>query len=136
MAVIGFNFDSIQAEKTNKIQGKVNIKYNVGIKSLTKEKVDISSQDEVIKFNFEYKVEYQPNIGHITLKGHTLFLESKKKVKEIIDTWEKQNKIHAEIMEKVINSVLEKCTIKALNIESDLNLPPHMKLPKIKSKKS
>ena len=85
MPIIGFNFDKIQAEKTNKPQGNVNIKNNVSVTDIQPDKVALSTSEDVLKFIFEYNIKYEPNVGSINLNGHVLFLENKKKVKDILN---------------------------------------------------
>lgn len=136
MPIIGFNFDKIQAEKTSKPQGNVNIKNNVSITNVQSDKVSLSTSEDVLKFIFEYNINYEPNVGKINLNGHVLYLENKKKVKEILDSWKKEKKIPSQIMQVIINSVLVKCTVKALNLENDVGFPPHITLPKVRSKNS
>ena len=134
MPIIGFNFDKIQANKTNKPQGNVNIKNNVAIEDIALEKVALSSSEEVIKFMFDYSINYEPNVADISLKGHVLFLENKKKTKDIMNSWKKEKKVPSAIMQTIINQVLAKCTVKALNLASDIGVPPHINMPKVKKK--
>tara|TARA_Y100000310_G_scaffold311244_1_gene357354 strand:- start:519 stop:929 length:411 start_codon:yes stop_codon:yes gene_type:complete len=136
MPIIGFNFDKIQAEKTNKHQGNVNIKNNVSVTDIQPDKVALSTSEDVLKFIFEYNINYEPNVGSINLNGHVLFLENKKKVKDILSSWKKEKKIPSPIMQAIINHVLAKCTIKALNLENDVGFPPHINMPKVKSKQA
>ena len=87
---------------------------------------------DVLSFNFEYSLNYEPQVGKIFLEGNVLFMEDPKKVKEIITSWEKDKKIPDEIGPSILNTILAKCNIKSLTMSQELNLPPHMRLPIVK----
>jgi len=134
MPIVGFNFDKITVEKTGKITGKLDIKQSTGIKRIEQEKLLLGTPEQVLKFGFEYKIDYD-KIGEILLLGHVLYLEEPKKIKLILDQWKKDKKVDREIMQQVINTILFKCTIKALNLAQEVGLPPPIKLPMVQPKK-
>lgn len=133
MPIIGFNFDAIKAEKYKGIDSKIDIKNNLGVTDLVLDKVSLSSSEEVIKFLFEYTIIYGPGVGEIVLKGHVLYLENKEQVTKIMEEWKSEKKVPSKLMQTIINHVLAKCTVKALNLENDIGVPPHINLPKVKS---
>lgn len=132
MPIVGFNFDHINVEKLSQITGKINIKNDIGIKNLEQEKLPIGKSEESLKFHFEYSLDYQPKIGNITLKGHILYLDEPKKIKEIMTGWKKNKKIPPDITEQILNTVLFKCNIKALALSQEVNLPPHIQMPRLR----
>ena len=134
MPIVGFNFDKISVERKGKITGKLNIKQSTGIKTVEQEKLLLGTPEEVLKFGFEYKIDYE-KVGEINLLGHVLFLEEPKKIKAILDQWKKDKNIERTIMEQVVNTILYKCTIKSLNLAQEINLPPPIKLPMVEPKK-
>jgi hypothetical protein len=136
MPIAGFNFEKIQAERSKDIKGKVNIKQDLTIKKVIEEKVPLSKSGEAIKFYFEFKINYEEKIGSIILTGNVLYFDEPKKIKEIISSWNKNKKVPPEITTPVLNTVLFKCNIKALELSQDVNLPPHIPLPKLQTKKA
>lgn len=135
MAIIGFNFDNISAERTNKPEGNINIKQKIGIKEITLEKLPLGKEEEVLKFNFEFLVDYEPSIAKIHIIGHVLSLEEPKRNKEILDKWKKSKKVSQDMLEDVFNVIVSKCTIKALSISQDINIPPLIPLPRVQPNK-
>jgi len=135
MPIVGFNFNQINAEKSNKITGKLNIKNDLSIKDIEQEKIALEKSEEVLKFNFEYVINYEPNIGKIAITGNVLYMDEPKKVKETLDTWKKEKKLSKELAPRILNTILSKCNIKALILSQDINLPPHIKMPFVKSSK-
>ncbi len=136
MPIVGFNLEKINAEKTSQITGKLNIKNNLSIKNVEQEKLSLGKSEEVLKFDFEYLIDYEPQIGKIALNGHLLFMEEPKKIKEIQDAWKKDKNLPKEIAPLIFNSILGKCNIKGLNLSQEINLPPQIRLPFMKPEES
>ncbi len=132
MPFIGFNFDKIEALKNvDEIKGNVNVKNALNILDVKLQEVTVDKKQEVLKFIFEFKLDYEPKIGSISLTGNMMYLDDQKKLKEIIQGWKKDKKLPPDIMKGLFNTVLIKANIKALNLAQDINLPPHLPLPKL-----
>ncbi len=128
--LLGFNFTSINAEKNPNFEGKLEIKQNINIADVEKYKTT-STKKEALKVDFVYDVVYT-DLGNISLKG-TMFLSLDAKTqKEVLKGW-KDKKIPEKINLAFLNIIIHKSTIKALALEDDLGLPPHIQLPRIKS---
>ncbi len=135
MAVVGFNFTKIHAEKKTQIKGKINISNRVNLKGV--EKADLSlgkDKQQGVKIMFNYISNYEPKIGNIELEGDLLFLSDEKGAKSIIDEWKKNKKLPQNVMGTVLNTVLTRCNVQALIISRDVNLPPSVPLPKVEIK--
>ena len=132
MPIVGFNFERVSGEKKNIISKEVKIRNNASITNILEEKLPIEgSKGEVLKFNFEYTTSYEPEIGEIELKGHVLYLDDTKKIKEILKSWKKDKKIPQELMQQLLNTIIRRSSIKALTLSEELNLPPQIPLPKL-----
>jgi hypothetical protein len=57
-------------------------------------------------------------------------------MKDILQEWKKDKKISAEIMQALFNTILAKANIKALSLAQEVNLPPHLSLPKLEPSKN
>ena len=68
------------------------------------------------------------------LSGILLYMESPEKVSQILNDWEKEKKMSAELSTEVFNSILFKCNIKALQLAEDVSLPAHFRIPLIRPK--
>jgi len=133
MSIIGFNFEKIMIERKGKINSQLKIKNNLSIVNVEQEKLNLTSSGDVLKFNFEYTAEYEPKVGKIVLEGHILVMDDPKQVKEVLDGWKKDKKLPKEMMPQILNTILAKCNIRALSLTQDVNLPPHIKLPILKT---
>ena len=132
MPIVGFNFERVSGEKKNIISKEVKIRNNASIIDILEERLPIEgSKGEVLKFTFEYITSYEPEIGEIELKGHILYLDDTKKIKEILKSWRKDKKIPQELMQQLLNTIIRRSSIKALTLSEELNLPPQIPLPKL-----
>jgi CO dehydrogenase nickel-insertion accessory protein CooC1 len=135
MPVVGFNLEKISIEKQNPITGQVKVKNNVSVKSVEEKELSLGNTNKQgLKFNFEFSIDYDPKVGNMSLKGHLLYIEDEKKVKDILKDWKKDKKISNEIMVELINTILLRCTVKTLTFAQEVNLPPHLPLPRVNQK--
>ena len=135
MVIVGFNFTKINAERKKPLQGKIQIQNNVGIINVEEYRLNIGKSTESgVKFLFKYDTIYSSDIGSISLEGEILFLEEQKKVKDILARWKKEKKVDQPIMIQIMNTILMKANIQALNISQDLGLPAPLQLPKVNVK--
>jgi|WetSurMetagenome_2_1015567.scaffolds.fasta_scaffold210843_2 hypothetical protein len=130
MQVIGFNFDKISADKKKLPEGKIEIKSNINVKSITQEKVELLKDKDVVKFSFEFYVDYLPDIAKILFEGSILAIFEKEQFKDVLKKW-KNKKISDEIRLPLFNLILTRCNLKALQFEEEFNLPTHVPLPRI-----
>lgn len=130
MQIIGFNFTKISSERKKVPEGKLEIKSNIDIKSVALEKIEMIKDKDVLKFNFEFTVDYHPNIASLVFEGAILIMAEKEKAKDILKKW-KSKKIADEIRLPLFNTILTKCNLKALQLEEELSLPTHVPMPKL-----
>ena len=134
--IVGFSFNKILVEKTGPVQGKVNITNNVAVLQVEKTPLSFgANKQDGLRFVYEFKAEYSPNIGHILLTGDILFLGDEKQIKEVLESWKKKKQVPKDVIEIIINNVLSKCNIEALILSREINLPPPIPLPRLTSKK-
>lgn len=133
MQIIGFNLTKISVQRKEKLEGKLEIKQNINIDDITKDKINISD-NEVLKMSFTFKVDYSPEFADVELKGNVILLPDKEEFKEIIKSWKKK-----ELTDKyrvpLFNFIMGKCNIKALALEDEMSLPLHIPMPKLSPKK-
>jgi hypothetical protein len=133
MTVIGFSLSKILIERKENIKGKVEVKSRLHVKNMEKEDIKIVEGKDVIRFDFEYAIDYEPNLAKVEMQGHLLFMVDPKQTKELLKSWNKNQQLPDEIKLNVYNTIFHKCNIKALSLEEDFSLPPHLQLPYIKA---
>lgn len=135
MPIIGFSFDKINATRAKPLSGKINIKQDVRITSVEKDTVNLVQSEDTVKFGFSFSLNYEPNLGNIDLTGHILYLTGSKDAESLIKKWSKDKKLDDErLLLSLLNTVIAKSSVKALTLAQEVNLPPHLKLPRVASK--
>ena len=85
MAIVGFNFTKMHADRLKSVEGKIDIRNNVAIRDVSKVSLTLgSSKEPALKFEFEFTSEYSPDVGNITLSGDVTYIADEKKVQEVV----------------------------------------------------
>lgn len=129
MPIVSFDFNKISAERKVPTAGKVEIRSNITILDIEKEKLELAKNEEALKFLFDFKITYEPNAGEIDIQGYTVFVDDEKKIKDILKEW-KNKKIPEEVALQVINNILYRCNLKALQMAHETGLPLHIQMPR------
>ncbi len=134
MPIVGFNFTKIQAEKKNPLKEDIQLKINskLGITKVQKEKLPTGkTQADGLRLDFEFSLDYLPNIATISIEGFIYYLDDPGEINRIAKNWEKDKNIPLEIKKQVLNTIILKATIRALSLEQEINVPPHMPFPSV-----
>lgn len=130
MQVIGFNFTKISAERKKAPEGKIEIKSNINVKAIEPEKVELLKDKDVLKFSFEFSIDYNPSLANLQFEGFVLMMLEKSQAKEVQKKW-KSKKIEDSVRLPLFNLILTKCNLKALQFEEEFGLPTHVPLPRL-----
>ncbi|HLD10931.1 MAG TPA: hypothetical protein VJB89_02525 [Candidatus Nanoarchaeia archaeon] len=130
MPIVGFNFTRINIEKKDKMNSGERINSNINITSVEQEKLNLKPSEEILRFNFEFTVDYS-SAGEAKLNGYVVYLDSPDKIKDYLASWEENKTINPETLSSILNTILFKCNIKTLNLSQEVNLPPHIQLPRV-----
>ena len=137
MAIVGFNFEKLTVERKGPISSKLNISSNIDIKKVEKEDLFLGKEKKKgVKFTFEFTINYEPKVGNILATGHVLFYEDSKQVDEIVEGWKKNKRLPTPLSTQVLNLILTRCNLKSLTLAQEVNLPPHLQMPRVKAKES
>ncbi|VVB80542.1 Uncharacterised protein [uncultured archaeon] len=123
-----FRFLKQSAERNEDFNGSVTINPNINIKSIEKFKIEDSKQ-ESLKIEFNFDVDYA-QMGKISLEGRMFLFTDPKTMKETIEGW-KNKKIDSEVNVLILNLIMQKSSVKALQLEEEIGLPFHVQLPKV-----
>lgn len=140
MKTIGFNFTKIIAEKNKDFKEGKLINNSMEFTNLEREKIDILKEFEAVKLSFRYALTYTESEavkdhkeGEIIFEGNIILSLDKDEGKDIFKSWKKKE-IPPNIKILLFNFILRKCTSRALSIEEELNLPPHINIPQLSAK--
>lgn len=135
MPIVGFGFDKINIEKKEQFTKDDKINNNIRVESLKEFKIKTSDKEEsdALLINFEFGLDYG-KAGNLELKGHIIFYDNAEKVKELLESWGKNKRLPPDFSTYIFNFVMLKSNVKALELEEEVGLPLHLKLPRFKIK--
>ena len=120
-------------EKNPDFKGAHNIESNIDLKSIEKHKLELL-REEAVKVVFNFVLNYK-ELGKVEIAGDLLLLLDEKTKKEVLDDW-KDKKLPNDIRLIILNIILQKSSLKALQFEEELGLPFHMQLPSLQLQNS
>ena len=129
LKLIGSKFTKITAEVNPKFSGKLSLNTNIQIKELEK----IDELKDTVKTSYLFEVNYD-ELGKVVLEGNIFISTTPKIIKELLKSW-KDKKFDTSEQMQITNIILQKASIKAFEIEEELGLPIHIRLPTLNSKK-
>jgi hypothetical protein len=136
MPIIGFNMTKINAEKKGAPKGSINVNANAQAKNVKETKMKMPKKQKALEIEFHYTAKYEPKVGKIDIEGNITLLEETKNADNILKEWKKNKKLPNNYFRPIINTVLSRCSVEAVIISRDVNLPPPVQMPKvIQSKK-
>ena len=129
--MVGLNFDKLLVDKKKPVKAPIKINSNLAIKDLKEDKMDVPKGQKMLRFDFEFTLDYQPDTADVVVAGHVLYSEEDKKAKVMLDDWKKSKKFDPEVVRNVLNAALLRANIKALLITQEVGLPPHLQFPSV-----
>jgi hypothetical protein len=136
MKIVGFNYTKINGERNKPIENEVKINTGINITGIEQIKpMGLNSKDEFVSVDFEFSLNYEPDLAQIKLIGQLLLSSDSKKIKEILKMW-KDKKMPEDFKLLVFNHILRKSNLRCLQLEEELHLPIHIKMPHLSSKEN
>lgn len=132
--VLGFNFTKISGERAITLKDVKNpkerkITTNIEFTDFEKESIPLLNE-EAAKVSFKFSIVYEPKQAELSFTGVIILKADKEGLKNMIKAWKKKQ-LPPEMQVPLFNIILNRCTIKALQLEQDLNLPTHIPLPRL-----
>jgi len=130
MAIVGFNFTKINAERKPVTEQNVNIESNAGVSNIT-ELNSIDPKKTLIKFDFNYLCKFEPGLGKIEIAGEVVEIYDKDFATKVLDYWKVEKKIYGEVLQDVFNNILARSNMEAIFISRELGLPSPIQMPRV-----
>jgi hypothetical protein len=132
MKIVGFSFSKIHVEKALGDFKDIKINNSIDISSIEKVNNEIlNKKEDLITVAFKFSIKYEENVAKIEFEGTTLLAMEPKEAKRLLDEW-KNKKLSDDFKVPIFNVILRKSNIRALTLEDEMNLPPHVNLPSLK----
>ena len=132
MTIVGFNFTKISIERKGEPKGRVDINNNISLKDVVAASFGLGkSKEKGVRISYEFVSKYNPDIAEILIGGDVLFIGEEKLNDEILKGWKKDKKIPKEVMKDMLNTIMMRCSVEAMILTKDLNLPPPIPFPRL-----
>jgi hypothetical protein len=132
MKLIGFNFTKINLEKKSDNFKDLRISTGIDLIDIKEVKSDLfNSPEKIIVVAFEYTINYEKEIALLKFNGNLIISIDIKHAQEVLEKWE-DKKLPEGFRLSLFNLIIRKASLKALQFEEELNLPPHIPLPSFK----
>jgi hypothetical protein len=125
LKLIGSKLLKIEAERNPDFSGKLELKTNIKINSIEK----IEKTKDAIKVSYNFEVIYT-DLGKISIEGILFLSADPKEIQKILEHYKKKTYGAPEYM-LITNLVIQKASIRAFELEEELGLPIHIKLPSL-----
>ncbi|MFA5061200.1 MAG: hypothetical protein WC494_02705 [Candidatus Pacearchaeota archaeon] len=122
--LINSKFVKINAEFNPNFSGQTSAKMNIKILEIFPLK-----NKETFQAKYLFEVNYL-DLGKISLEGSLFFSTDSRTLKELQKAW-KENKIETPDYIFITNNIIQKASIKAIQIEEEMGFPIHLRLPRV-----
>ncbi len=139
MGVVSSNVYEISVKKKKPLTGRVNVENKPKITDVKATKIVASFAGDTkvpgIVVDFEYVTEYQQDkevLAEILLKGSVLYtVKDEKEAENLEKGFKEDKKLKEEVEIAVLNHILNKGTLLALDLSQKVELPPVINMPRI-----
>lgn len=132
ISIMGFNLIKISGSKNPEFKGDLEINPKINIKSIEEYSSKFVKED-LLKIEFSFIIDYK-DYAEINLEGSIILKTDSKTMKEVLRGW-KEKKIDNEVQVIILNLIMNKASIRAIELEEELGLPLHIRLPSIQLSK-
>ena len=135
MKLVGFNFTKISVERLKGKLENVKVKTNIDVPEITSVKSDvIKTEEDLLGAHFTFVLEYSPDVAKIEFSGNMVVAVDSTTAKEVLKNW-KEKQTPEDFRLALFNIILKKSTLRALQLEEEINLPLHVQLPSLQKQK-
>ncbi len=132
---LGFGLTKISAERFVSEFTELKIDSSMNVKSIEENLAKLGEDNQkALTISFGYSLDYSDKIAKIDLEGKLIVGVDSGKAKEIIKNWKKKE-LDEDVKVEIFNMILIKCNIKAIQLEDELGLPAHFRMPSLTSNK-
>jgi hypothetical protein len=131
MKLVGFDFKKISVERFKDTAESLQFNTKLDISSIEPLKSDIlKTKEELLKVEFVYSILYEPEFAKLELAGKIILAVEPRVAREVLRGW-KDKETSDEFRIFMFNIILRKANIRALQLEEELGIPPHVPLPSV-----
>ncbi|MCR4285165.1 MAG: hypothetical protein NUV97_03935 [archaeon] len=123
LKLMGSRITKVNGERVEDFDGKLEIKTNIHIISVEK----IKEAKDTLKVKYGFGINYG-GLGNVSIEG-LLFISSDQKTLKDIQKNINSQKVESKEQIILMNSIFQRASVRAIEIEEELGLPIHIRLP-------
>lgn len=127
--LIGSNLKKISSYRNQNFSGKISMETKIKILLIEK----VKESKDTLKVNYSFEVDYK-DLGNVFIEGNIYIATNPKKIKELLKSWDEKDFSSSENA-VITNIIIQKASVKAFNLEDEMGLPMHIRLPTVNLKK-
>jgi len=121
----------VGGERNTEFSGKISMNQNIKIKSMEKFKPK-ESKTESIRAEYSFEIDYA-DLGKVEVEGILFIGADSKTIKSVLSEFESK-KFDSQEQVTIMNMIIQKASLRAFEIEDELGLPIHIRLPQLAPK--
>ena len=129
LRLAGSKILKIEAERNPEFSGQVTMETNIKLSGVE----SIKEMKDTLKASYTFEVNYA-DLGKVKIEGQ-LFIKTTSKIAKELQKSIKDKKYDSPENIAITNLIIQKASIKAFEIEEELGLPIHIRLPTVEFKK-
>ncbi|MFA6023069.1 MAG: hypothetical protein WC781_03200 [Candidatus Pacearchaeota archaeon] len=128
MKVLNFTFNKISIVKKKEINKPISINTDILIKDIKKQTLAVLEGQDIYIFEYDFVLNYE-DYADVLINGYVILMtESSELSANIEELWKSKN-IPNDIKLYLFNYIFSRCHLKALQLEQDIDIPPHIAPP-------
>ena len=129
LRLAGSKILKIEAERNPEFSGQVTMETNIKLEGVE----PLKEVKDTLKAAYTFEVNYA-DLGKVKIEGQ-LFIKTTSKIAKELQKSIKDKKYNSPENITITNLIIQKASIKAFEIEEELGLPIHIRLPTVEFKK-
>lgn len=131
LTLMNSRLTKVSGNRNVDFSGKITMNQNIKISNIEKFK-PVSSKTESIKATYSFEIDYG-DLGKVDIEGILFMGADSKTMKKVLDEY-KEKKFDSAEQITIMNMIIQKASIRAFEIEEELGLPIHIRLPQLSPK--
>ena len=131
----GFVLTKLKAERFEQKLEELKVETSINIDSIKEHPTNAEGKEKkYLVVSFDYQIKYSKKVADVEVGGKVFLEVDPETASDVLNKWKKKE-VSSDFKLAVFNLILMKGNIKAIQIEDELGLPTHFKLPSISLEK-
>ena len=131
LTLMSSRLTKVSGNRNIDFSGKISMNQNIKVSNMEKFKAN-GSKTEAIKADYSFEIDYG-DLGKVEIEGILFLGTDSKTMKKVLEEY-KAKKFDSAEQITIMNMIIQKASLRAFEIEDELGLPIHIRLPQLAHK--